>query len=83
MNGILVTHLPGAAESHRDEHPGYAYHKQTLVPGEDGHGCRVSVYTLPPGLRAGAAFSAKRTPWTITRGSRRTHGLCKNSGRRI
>ena len=49
MDEILVTHLPGAPDSHKNEHPGYEYRRQTLVPRGDGHGCLVSVYTLPPG----------------------------------
>ena len=38
-------------QKHKREHPDYEYYRRDFVPRE-GHGCKVSIYELPPGKSA-------------------------------
>lgn len=51
MDEIKHAALDALPQKHKQEHPDYEYYRRDFVP-FGGHGCKVSVYEVPPGKSA-------------------------------
>ncbi len=49
---IVVTNVSGLTGKYQNVHEGYEYIKKTVLSGENGNQCKVSIYEVPPGKAA-------------------------------
>ncbi|MCL2702078.1 MAG: cupin domain-containing protein [Defluviitaleaceae bacterium] len=48
----LITNANQLTAKHQNVHHGYEYYRKTIISGENGNKCNVSVYEIPPGKSA-------------------------------
>jgi uncharacterized cupin superfamily protein len=49
---VIITNARALAAKHQNAHAGYEYFKKSVLSGEAGNKCNVSVYEIPPGKSA-------------------------------
>jgi uncharacterized cupin superfamily protein len=52
IDKVLVTKTEEIEAKHQNEHDGYEYYKKTIMSGDSGNKCNVSIYEVPPGKAA-------------------------------
>ena len=52
MDKVLITNADKLTVKHQNVHEDYEYYKKTVLSGNNGNKCNVSVYEVPPGKSA-------------------------------